>query len=327
MSKRPRVLIAKQVPAAVEELISSFCDYQKWTGEGTMPRPELLKSLGEVEGLLINGEKIDRELLDHAPHLKVVSNISVGYNNFDLQEMKARNVLGTNTPYVLDETVADLIFGLIVASARRISELDRFVKKGNWQKNINEQHFGVDVHHQTLGIIGLGRIGEAIAQRAVQGFNMNLLYHNRSRKEEIEQKYGAQFCSLEHLLQESDFVVLMTPLSPQTVRLMGTKEFNSMKRTAIFINASRGETVDEQALVEALTEGKIYGAGLDVYSNEPVDPNHPLLKFPNVVTVPHIGSATTQTRFAMAMRAAENLIEALKGGYPPDLVPELQKNG
>ncbi|WP_434511935.1 2-hydroxyacid dehydrogenase [Desulfitobacterium sp. AusDCA] len=325
MSKKPHVIIAMKVSKEVENYIAEHCTYQKWTGEGGMPQAELLKLINEADGLLTSGaRRIDKELLDQAPRLKVVSNIAVGYNNFNLEEMKAHHVLGTHTPYVLDDTVADLVFGLILASARRIPELDRFVKAGQWKKGMDEVLFGSDVHHKILGIIGMGRIGKAIGQRAVKGFDMKLLYHNRSRNEEVEENLGAKYCTLDSLLQESDFVVLMTPLTPETRDLMGSREFDLMKPTSFFINASRGETVDEQALIEGLKQGKIRGAGLDVFRKEPVDSQNPLLQFPNVITIPHIGSSTALVRDAMAMRATQNLVNALKGEGPIDLVPELR---
>lgn len=323
---RPKIFIAKKIPREVEDYIAQYCDYDKWNGPGLIPRNELLKVIGDLEGLLTNRELINQELLDFAPRLKVVSNISVGYNNFDLGAMKSRGIIGTNTPTVLDDTVADLVLGLMLATARRITELDRYVKAGQWQGVVGDELFGTDVHHTTVGIIGMGRIGECIAERAKFGFKMRVLYCNRNQKVAAEERLGVERCSLEQLLQESDFVVLMTPLTPTTVNIMSNREFSLMKRSAIFINASRGETVDEHALINALVEGKISGAGLDVYSKEPIEPDNPLLRMNNVVTIPHIGSATTKTRFDMAMLAAQNLVIALKGKEPPNLVPELRKS-
>lgn len=322
---KPKVFIARPIPKEVEAYIAEHCDYRKWDLESSIPRNELFAELSDVHGLLIAGGEIDQELLDFAPKLKVVSNLSVGYNNFDLAAMKNRGVMGTNTPTVLDDTVADLVFGLILASARRISELDRYVKDGKWQRGSNEHLlFGMDVHHAKLGIIGMGRIGETIARRGKYGFDMDVLYYNRTRKIAAEEKLGVRYCSLQALLQESDFVLLMTPLTAETALLMGPKEFAMMKETAYFINASRGQTVDEQALIEALDKGIIRGAGLDVFAQEPIDPNNPLLKMPNVVALPHIGSATAKTRFDMAMLAAQNLVKALSGEVPPNLVEELK---
>jgi len=323
---RPKVFIAKKVPKEVEDYIDQYCDYDTWNGSGLIPRNELLKVIGNSDGLLTNREYINQELLDSAPRLRVVSNISVGYNNFDLGAMKSRGIIGTNTPTVLDDTVADLVLGLMIATARRIPELDRFVKAGQWRGVVGEELFGTDVHHRTIGIIGMGRIGECIAERAKFGFKMRILYCNRNPRVEAEKRLGVERRSMEQLLQESDFVVLMTPLTPKTVNIMSDREFNLMKRSAIFINASRGETVNENALIKALAEGKISGAGLDVYSKEPIEPHNPLLGMQNVVTIPHIGSATAQTRFDMAMLAAENLVRALMGKEPPNLVPELRES-
>lgn len=322
---RPKVFLAKQVPNEVEAYIAQHCDYRKWDKEEEIPRQQLLEELTDVEGLLISGGSIDQELLENAPKLKIVSNVSVGYNNFDTEAMKARDVMGTHTPGVLDETVADTVFGLILATARRIPELDAFVKAGKWKKGSDEHVFGIDVHHAKLGIIGMGRIGEAIARRAKFGFNMDVVYYNRSRKTEAEQKLGVVYRSLEELLQESDFVVVMTPLTPETNRFIGRDELALMKKTAIFINASRGHTVDEVALIEVLEKGNIRGAGLDVFQQEPVDPDNKLLQMPNVVTLPHIGSATHKTRFDMAMLAANNLVKGLQGEIPPNLVAELKR--
>ncbi len=321
---KPKVYIARPIPQQVEEYIGQHCEYRKWQGDKLIPREQLLKELHDIDGLLTTGGKINEELLNHAPRLKVVSNITVGYNNFALETMAERRVMGTHTPYVLDDTVADLVMGLMLSTARRIPELDRYVKDGQWKKGDDEIFFGLDVHHATLGIIGMGRIGEAIAKRAKFGFDMNVLYYNRSRKTEVEEKLGVTYVEKERLLQEADFVVLMTPLTPETVHFMGANEFNSMKKTAIFINASRGKTVDEQALVEALQNKVIYGAGLDVFFTEPVQPDNPLLKLPNVVSVPHIASATYKTRFDMAMVAAQNLVKAVNGQTPPHLVEELK---
>jgi gluconate 2-dehydrogenase len=322
---KPHVYVAAPVPAEVEAYIAEYCEYRKWEGDEPIPREQLLKEIADVEGLLMVGGRIDSELLDHAPKLKVVSNVSVGYNNFDLAAMKERNVMGTNTPHVLDETVADLAFALILSTARRIPELDQYVKEGRWVNKNDEWLFGVDVHGKTLGIIGLGRIGEAIARRAKYGFHMNVLYYNRRRKPEAEEQLGVTYSSLENLLQQSDFVVLMIPLTDETTHFMGREQFSLMKPSSIFINTSRGKTVDEAALIEALQERRIWGAGLDVFYDEPTSPDNPLLSMPNVVTLPHIGSATRQTRFDMAMLAAKNLVAAVLGEVPPNLVAELKE--
>jgi gluconate 2-dehydrogenase len=317
---KPNVYISRPIPAEVEAYIAAHCNYQIWDKEEPMPRQELLKQLAHAQGLLTAGGKIDEELLSHAPHLKVVSNVSVGYNNMDLAAMKSHGVIGTNTPGVLDETVADLIFGLILGAARRIPELDVYVKQGKWQRGDDEVLFGLDVHHATMGIIGMGRIGEAVARRAKLGFQMNVQYFNRNRKPDVEADLGIVYESMTHLLRTSDFIILMVPLTEETTHLIGREQFLSMKPSAIFINASRGKTVDEAALIEALLQKQIHAAGLDVFDREPIDPLNPLLQMSNVIALPHIGSATAQTRFDMAMLAAKNLVSALTGQIPPNIV-------
>ncbi|GGH13544.1 2-hydroxyacid dehydrogenase [Paenibacillus segetis] len=321
---KPNVYIARKIPAEVEAYIAKHCNYSKWDHPEPIPRATLLENLSIAEGLLTSGGKINQELLDHAPHLKVVSTISVGYNNFDLEAMKSRGILGTNTPQVLNDTVADLIFSLILSTARRIPEMDRYVKEGQWKRGDDENLFGLDVHHKKLGIIGMGGIGEAVAHRGKWGFGMEVLYHNRHRKPEVEATLEAKYCTMHDLLKESDFIVLMTPLTAETYQMIGAKEFALMKSTAVFVNASRGATVDEEAMIHALQQGKIYGAGLDVFEHEPLTGDSPLLSLPNVVTLPHIGSSTRQTRHQMAMLAAENLVSALKGETPNNLVKELR---
>ncbi|PFR29368.1 bifunctional glyoxylate/hydroxypyruvate reductase B [Bacillus cereus] len=317
---KPKVYIADRVPKFVETYISEHCEYEKWDSSEKIPREVLLEKVKDKQGLLNFGAKIDEELLQAAPHLKVVSNISVGYDNFDLEAMKRKSIIGTNTPYVLDDTVADLVFALMLATGRRVCELDSYVKQGKWDDEIKKEHFGLDIHHSTIGIIGMGRIGETVAKRAKFGFDMNVLYYNRRRKEEAEQKFDATYCDLNTLLAQSDFIVLLTPLTEETYHLIGEKEFSLMKETAIFINASRGKTVDEAALIEALQQKKIFAAGIDTFTQEPIQKDNPLLSLTNVVTLPHIGSATLKTRNEMAMTAAKNLVAGLAGNTPPNIV-------
>lgn len=319
---KPKVLIAQRLPMEVQEYIQNYCDCEIWDSEYN--RDEFLRRVSDKEGIILSGIAVDIELLKKAPKLKVVSNVSVGYNNFDIEAMKERGIIGTTTPGSLDETVADLIFALMLASSRRIAELDKYVKEGRWKKGDNENLFGLDVHHSTLGIVGMGRIGEAVAKRARFGFDMEVLYSNRNRKPEAEDKLGAKYCDLKELLSKADFILLMTPLTKETYHLIDYKEFDMMKKNAIFINASRGQTVNEAALIDALLDKKILGAGLDVYEKEPVNIENPLLKMHNVVTVPHIGSATEKTRFDMAMLAAKSLVTALSGKIPDTVVPELR---
>ncbi|MEG0775245.1 D-glycerate dehydrogenase [Clostridium sp.] len=319
-----KVYISSRVSKQVQEYIGRSCDYTMWDSDSKITREELLKNIQDVDGLIVFGHKIDEELLNAAPKLKVVSNLAVGYDNFNIQAMKKGGVIGTNTPYVLDDTVADLIFALILSTSRRIVELDKYVRQGKWDKDIDAKHFGLDVHETTLGIIGMGNIGEAVAARGKFGFGMDILYYNRTRKIQAEKELGAKYCSLEEVLKRSDFIVLMTPLTEETKELISYEQFDMMKETAIFINASRGQTVNEEALIDALNKKKIFAAGLDVFYKEPVDVNNPLLHMDNVVTLPHIGSATAKTREEMAMLAAENMITALKGEVPPTLVKDFK---
>ncbi|WP_088102569.1 2-hydroxyacid dehydrogenase [Halalkalibacter urbisdiaboli] len=306
---KKNIIVTVPIPEDVQTYLQQYCEIKK-----LHPRAEDLHlHLPKAEGLLTSGLAINDSLLDNAPQLKVVSNKSVGYNNFDINAMKKREVIGTHTPFVLDNTVADLVLGLMLSVARRIPELDQYVKQGLWTKSIDQQLFGTDVHGATLGMIGMGRIGEVIAKRAIHGFNMNTIYYNRNRKEEVEKELGVKYRQLDELLQSADFVVLMTPLTKDTYQFFGKKQFSLMKGSAFFINASRGATVDEPALIEALETGQIRGAGLDVFEKEPVDVTNPLLKMEQVVTLPHIGSATLKTREEMAWLAARNLVHALTG--------------
>jgi glyoxylate/hydroxypyruvate/2-ketogluconate reductase len=283
-----------------------------------------LHALNEAEGIVGLALPVDKELLDRAPNLKIVSNNSTGFNNLSITEMTKRGVMGTNTPGVLEDTTADAIFGILLAAARRIPELDHFVKTGNWKQYLTRNEYAIDVHHKTLGIIGMGKIGSLIAKRGHLGFDMDILYYNRTRNLEAEKKYNAIYTELDTLLTEADFVCLMTPLTPETENLIGEREFKLMKKSAIFVNGSRGKTVDEKALIEALKTNKIHGAALDVFQSEPVKADHPLLQFPNVVTTPHIGSSTHETEYKMAKLAVENLLAGLTGKRPKNLInPEV----
>ncbi|MBE5100259.1 2-hydroxyacid dehydrogenase [Priestia aryabhattai] len=317
---KSKVIIYKKMDKKVLSFIENTCDvvyFQKLDSENY---PKFIHELKDADAIMGSGLKVNKDLLDQAPCLRIVCNTSVGYDNLDLKELEKRGIIATNTPEVLNDTVADTVFSLILSTARRIPELDQFVKKGEWKSNLTEEKFGVDVHHKTLGIIGMGGIGNALAKRAHLGFDMQILYHNRSRKEEAEQKYNAIYCSLEELLKMSDFVCVMTPLTPSTEKMIGKQEFELMKDTAIFINGSRGKTVDEEALIYALKTNEILAAGLDVFVEEPIRRDNPLLSMENVVTLPHIGSATYETRFKMAMLGATNLVSGLQGKTPPNLI-------
>lgn len=277
------------------------------------------EALPHSHGMIGAGRKLGREQLESAKQLEVVSSISVGYDNYDVGYLTERGIMLTNTPDVLTESTADLGFSLIMSSARRVAELDAYTKAGNWKRSIEAPHFGTDVYGKTLGIVGMGNIGAAVARRGRLGFNMPILYSGNSRKTAVEQELGAQFRTLDQLLAESDFVCLVVPLSEKTKHLISTRELSLMKKSAILVNIARGPIVDEPALIEALQNGTIRGAGLDVYEKEPL-PESPLFKLSNAVTLPHIGSATHETRQAMADRAYDNLRAALLGEKPQDLV-------
>ena len=281
---------------------------------------QLREALPTADGLLGASLKLDAQLLDLSPRLKVVSSVSVGVDNYDIAYLTQRGILLTNTPDVLTETTADTGFALIMATARRVVELANLVRQGQWQQNIGPTHFGTDVHGKTLGIIGMGRIGEALAQRGHFGFGMQVIYHSHSPKPALEQRFGAQYRSLEALLAEADFVCLTLPLTAETEGLIGAAQFAQMRPETIFINIARGKVVDEQALIRALHDNQIRAAGLDVFEHEPLAADSPLLQLDNVVATPHMGSATFETREAMARCAVENLITGLKGERPKDLV-------
>lgn len=320
---KPTIYVAKKLPREVITFLEEHATVREWTAEEPITCEVLKQELQDAEGLLLMGTPITEEVLDAAPQLKAVSTVSVGYNHLQLDALQSRGIIGTHTPYVLDETVADLAFTLILAAGRRVVELDTMVRAGEWQKGKDELLYGMDIHHSTLGIIGMGRIGEQIARRAKLGFEMNVLYHNRTRKLDVEENLGVAYASMETLLAESDYVLLMLPLTDTTRGSFGAQQFDQMKRTAVFVNVARGPIVDQQALTEALQQGKIFAAGLDVYEKEPADSNDPLLQCKNLVALPHIGSATHATRLRMAMRAAHNLVNVLQGNHKDaDVIPE-----
>lgn len=280
----------------------------------------LRDALPHADALLGASVKLDAELLDLAPRLKAVSSVSVGVDNYDIEYLTRRGILLTNTPDVLTETTADTGFALIMATARRVVQLANMVRDGQWKQNIGPKHFGSDVHGKTLGIIGMGRIGEAVAQRGHFGFGMPVIYHSHSPKPAVEARFDARYRSLEDLLREADFVCLTVPLTAETEGLIGADQFAQMRPETIFINIARGKVVDERALIAALQNGQIRAAGLDVFEQEPVNPDSPLLQMDNVVATPHMGSATHETREAMARCAVDNLLAALAGERPKDLV-------
>lgn len=320
MKMKKKIIVYERLEKPVLESLQKKYDVKFFKNIDTRTNEEFLEHLKEAEGIIGLALEVNKGLLDNAPELKIVSNVSVGYNNLDIDEISKRNIMATNTPDVLTDTVADTVFGILLAAARRIPELDNLVKSKQWVEALGADYYGVDVHHKTIGVIGMGRIGQAIAQRAKFGFDMNVLYHSRTRKQDIEEKFDATYCSLDELLSKSDFPVLITPLTPETKGLISKREFQLMKNSAIFINASRGKTVVEKDLIEALQTGEIAAAGLDVFEQEPVEPNNPLLGMKNVVTLPHVGSSTYETELKMSELAAKNLEAGLNGEKPPTLI-------
>ena len=328
MTTKPKILVARAIfPDALAKLEEKF-EVQSNQADDVFSPEQLRKHLAEVKGALVFGsERIDRNTLSDAKDLKIVANISVGYNNFDVPTMTAAGVMATNTPDVLTDTTADFGFALLMATARRITESEHWIRNGQWDKmSIVYNPLGMDLHHTTLGIIGMGRIGQGIAKRAL-GFGMKVLYHNRKRLNEADEKAcGARYVDKETLLREADHVVLVVPYSAESHHLIGAKEIALMKPTATLVNIARGGIVDDAALAAALKAKTIFAAGLDVYEGEPkVHPE--LLKLSNVVLAPHIASATEKTRRAMVALAIDNLNAALEGKRPPSLInTELWKN-
>jgi len=313
-----KVLVTREIPEAGLRLLEGF----DVTVLSELPpeRDELLEAARGVDGVLCTlTENIDAEFMDAAGEgLKVVANMAVGYDNVDLEAAKERGVVVTNTPEVLNETTADTTFMLLLAAARRLGEGERLVRAGEWEAWGPKMLLGPDVWGKKLGIVGFGRIGQAVARRA-KGFGIEILYTGRARKEEAEEELGARYLELDELLRESDFVSIHTPLTAETQHLIGASELEKMKPEAVLVNTSRGPLVDEVALADALESGRVFAAGLDVYEEEPeVHPK--LLELENVVLAPHIGSASIETRDKMAALAAENLRAVLSDEEPPNPV-------
>ncbi len=279
-------------------------------------REAFIAALAEAEGLMGAMLKLDADILKQAPKLQVISTISAGYDNYDLAYLKAHGIQLTHTPDAVTETTADTGFMLLMMTARRAVEMAELVKTGQWKSSISADHFGLDVHGKRLGIIGLGRIGAAIARRAHFGFEMSILYCGNSDKPNYEAEFEAKRLDMDELLAQADFICVCVPLSEQTRHLLGAREFALMRPDTIFINIARGPVVDEAALIKALQAGQLRAAGLDVFEKEPLSADSALLQLPNVVALPHIGSATIEARALMARTAADNLIAVLEGGTP-----------
>lgn len=324
---KPGILVTREVFDETLDYLAHYCEVESNQQDVPFGPDSLAQRLAGKDGVVCClTDRIDDKLLAGCPQLKVVANIAVGYNNIDIAACNARGVMATNTPGVLDDSTADLAWALMLATARRLTEVESYVRGGQWTGWRLKQWLGIDVHQATLGIIGMGRIGQAIAKRAA-GFDMKVLYSNRKRvAAALEQRLNATYVAKQELLKQSDFVVLQVPYSPETHHMIGAAELKLMKPTAILINSTRGGVVDDAALVAALKDGTIRAAGLDVFENEP-KLNPGFLELRNVVLAPHIGSSTEATRRAMAMTAAKNLVAALTGATPPNLLnPEAKSN-
>jgi glyoxylate reductase len=315
---KPRVFVTRRIPDRGLDLLNRYCEITLHRDEVPPAREVILREVAEKEALLcLPTDRVDREVMEAGRDLQVISTFSVGYEHIDLVEATRRGIYVGYTPDVLTEATADLAFALLLAAARRIVEADRFLREGRWTTPLYPLMLLADsVWGATIGIIGMGRIGMAVARRA-RGFGMRILYSDAVRlPDDDERNLAAEFVAFDDLLKDSDFVTIHTPLNDRTRGLIGERELLRMKPTAILINTSRGPTVDEEALVKALKEGWIKRAALDVYEREPIDPDHPLIGLPNVVLLPHLGSATTEARNAMAELAAMNVINVLTGTPP-----------
>jgi gluconate 2-dehydrogenase len=314
-SNKPRILVTRAIFPSVIERLSAHFSVESNPEDTLWDRPQLMARLADKVGAFTTGtERMDAELLAHCPQLRICANMTVGYNNFDLPAMTAAGVLGTNAPDVLTETTADFGFALLLATARRVTESEHFLRAGLWTRWSYDMFSGAEVHGSTLGIIGMGRIGQAIARRAALGFGMQVIYHNRSRLDSAtEQALSARYVDKTTLLQSADHIMLVLPYSAEAHHTIGAAELACMKPTATLINLARGGIVDDAALAQALRNRTIAAAGLDVFEGEPR--MHPdLLTVPNVVLTPHIASATAGTRQAMADVAVDNLVGFLVHG-------------
>ncbi len=325
---KPKVFVTRLIPEEGLAMVREATDMKLWEDELPPPHDVLLREVRDIDGLLsLLTDKIDAQLMDSNPRLKVVSNFAVGYDNVDIPAATERGIPVGNTPGVLTDTTADLAFTLMMAAARRIQEGIDYVRAGRWKTWGPKLLTGQDIHGATLGIIGFGRIGQGMARRA-SGFGMRVLYYDVNRRADLEQSMGVTYADLDTLLRESDLVTIHTDLNETTRHMMNAEAFGKMKRTAVVINTARGPIIDPQALYDALKAGKIGGAALDVTEPEPLPKDSPLLTLPNCLVVPHIASASVVTRGKMAQMAAANLIAGLKGEKLPTCVnPEVYQRG
>ncbi len=317
---KPKVFVTRLIPEKGLDLVREFCDADIWPGEMPPARGELLSRIRDVDGVLtLLTENVDAGFMDAAPHLKVISNMAVGVDNVDVIEATRRKIPVGNTPGVLTDATADMAFALLLSAARRVVEGEKYVRSGKWKTWEPKLLLGADFIGATLGIIGFGRIGQAVAKRA-QGFDLRVIYYDRT----AEPAFGAMPVDMDTLLCESDFVSVHVPLKPETRHLVNAEFLSKMKPNAILVNAARGGVLDQAALYDALKARKIFAAALDVTDPEPLPANHPLLELDNCLIVPHLGSASKHTRDMMAFLAAQNLIAGLKGEHLPNCVnPEV----
>ena len=318
---KPSLFMTREIPKRGLDIIRENFDVDLWPDEAPPSKEEIIRRVRDKQALVsLLTDPIDEEVIKSAPNLRIIAQYAVGFDNIDLKAATERGIYVTNTPEVLTETTADFAFALMLAVARRVVEADKYVRSGKWKVAWHPlMMLGEDVHGRTLGIVGLGRIGSAMARRA-KGFNMKILYYDMIRREDLEKELGIKYVDLETLLRESDFVTIHTPLTPETYHLIGEKQLKMMKKTAFLINTSRGKVVDQKALYKALKEGWIAGAALDVFEQEPISMDDPLLELENVVLAPHIASASHETRSRMAEIVAENLLAFKRGEIPPTLV-------
>ncbi len=320
---KPKVFIARPIQQMAIEQVAQHCEVFVHTEDAPMTAAHLSRAVADMDGLMSVGGNINEELLAHAPKLRVVANIGAGFDTIDVGACSRRRILVSNTPDVLTESTADMAFALLLAVSRHILKADRYVRDGSWHHGLYNLLWGTELYGKTLGLYGFGRIGQAMARRG-HGFSMRILYHARHRVDaHMESAVGAQFVDFKTLLQQSDFLSLHAPLNPQTNRSISAKEFAMMKAGSFIINTARGKIVDEEALVRVLKSGRLAGAGLDVFENEPqIHPD--LAGMENVVMAPHMASATTEARLRMALLAAENLLAAFAGRRPPNILnPEV----
>jgi glyoxylate reductase len=318
---KPKIFVTRAMPDEVLAIMRAECEVNVWPhDEPAIPRDALLREVRDANGIFsLITEKIDAEVMGAAPGLKVISNMAVGYDNIAIKEATRRKIPVGNTPGVLTDATADLAFALMLAAARRLGEAVNYIREGRWQTWVPFELTGMDLQGKTLGLIGMGRIGAAVARRA-RGFEMRVLYNNRKRHPETEAETGAHYVSLEELLAQSDFVSIHTPLNEETRHFINAERLRRMKPTAMLINTARGGTVDPQALYDALKNGVIAYAALDVTEPEPIPPDDPLLSLPNCLIIPHLGSATRSTRLKMATMAAQNVVAGVQGRRLPNCV-------